>query len=115
MSKRSDKEFLRDIIEAVNRIEKYTRHIDYKQFLRDTKTQDAAIRNIEIIGELVKNISVNLKQRHQDIEWKLIAGMRDRVIHFYFGVKLDVVWDVIKNNLPLFKSKVELILKELKQ
>ncbi|HOL21992.1 MAG TPA: DUF86 domain-containing protein [bacterium] len=112
MSKRTDREFLRDIQEAITRIEKYTFKMKFKEFLNDTKTQDAVIRNIEIIGEAVKNISANFKQNHKDIEWKLIAGMRDRIIHFYFGIKWDVVWDVVKNNIPEFKSKIEYMLKE---
>lgn len=110
MSKRGSKEFISDIKEAVERIEKYTGGMSYEIFLQDTKTQDAVIRNIEIIGEATKNLSDNFKKKYKDIEWKNIAGMRDKIIHFYFGVKWDVVWSVIHDKIPKLKTQIEQIL-----
>ncbi|MFH1097089.1 MAG: DUF86 domain-containing protein [Candidatus Desantisbacteria bacterium] len=92
MSKRRDFEFLSDIEEATERIGIYIDKMDYEEFLQDIKTQDAIVRNLEIIGEAVKNLSSELKENYNDIDWKKIAGMRDRIIHCYFGVNWDIVW-----------------------
>lgn len=76
--------------------------------LRDTtKTQDAVVRNLEIIGEAAKSISSDFKKEHKDVDWKGMAGMRDRLIHHYFGVNLDVVWSVVKDKLPALKMQME--------
>lgn len=115
MSERGDREFLNDIREAMVRIESYIAGMNYEDFLNDIKTQDAVVRNIEIIGEAAKNITVGLKSKHKDIDWKKIAGMRDKIIHFYFGINLDVVWKTSKNKIPELKEKIEKILKELEQ
>ena len=94
MSERTDVDFLTDIQEAISRITKYTTGITYKDFLADTKTQDAVIRNLEIIGEATKNLSGDLRELYTDVPWKGMAGIRDRLIHDYFGVNLDIVWQV---------------------
>src|SRR4030043_2433180 len=86
MPKRGDKEFLLDIIEAIKRIELYTKELSYQDFLEKIETQDAVVRNFEIIGEAIKNISKKMKTLYNNVQWKEIAGMRDKVIHFYFGV-----------------------------
>src|SRR4030043_1755750 len=113
MPKRGDKEFLLDIIEAIKRIELYTKELSYQDFLQKIETQDAVVRNFEIIGEAVKNISKNLKTKYNNLRWKEIAGMRDKVIHFYFGVNWDIVWKAAKNSLPQLKEKIEGILKKI--
>ena len=86
MPKRGDKEFLLDMIEAIKRIELYTNELSYQDFSKKIETQDAVVRNFEIIGEAVKNISKKMKTLYNNVQWKEIAGMRDKVIHFYFGV-----------------------------
>ena len=111
MSKRGDIEFLSDIKEAIKRIEEYTEKIDYDKFLKDKKTQDAVVRNLQIIGEAVKNIASDFKKKHTGIEWKKITGLRDKITHYYFGVNWDIVWDVAKNKLPELFVKVKDILK----
>ena len=115
MPKRGDREFLLDIIEAIKRIELYTKELSYEDFLQKIETQDAVVRNFEIIGEAVKNISNNLKAKCNEIQWKEIAGMRDKVIHFYFGVNWDIVWRAAKDSLPPFKEKIEEILRVLEK
>jgi uncharacterized protein with HEPN domain len=112
MSKRETRELLSDIREAIRRIELYTKGTDYQEFLKDIKVQDAVMRNLEIIGEAVKNIASDFKVRHKDIEWKNIAGMRDKIIHHYFGVNWDIVWDEIEEKLPRLKSRIESLLQE---
>lgn len=113
MHKRTNSEFLLDIKEGIKRIESYTKNTDYKKFLRDVKTQDAVIRNFEIIGEAVKNISSDLKKARADIEWKKIAGLRDKIIHYYFGVNWDIVWAIIQDNLPQLKRKINAVIKKI--
>ena len=111
MSKRSTEEFLYDILESVKRIDGYTKDISFQALLKNTMIQDAVIRNMEIIGEAAKNIPGEFKNKHSEIEWKKIAGMRDKIIHFYFGVNWEIVWDVIRHKLPSLKQRIELILK----
>ena len=115
MPKRGDKEFLLDMIEAIKRIELYTKELSYSDFLQKMETQGAVVRNFEIIGEAVKNVSKTLKGKYKDIQWKEIAGMRDKVIHFYFGVNWDIVWRATKDSLPPFKERIEGILKVIEE
>lgn len=100
MSRRADSERLKDIQEAIQRIESYAGGMSYEDFLGDIKTQDAVIRNIEIIGEAVKGVSEAARETLTSIPWRNIAGMRDRLIHDYFGVNLDIVWQVASQELP---------------
>ena len=112
MSERTDREFLSDILEAIRRIKVYTAGMTYQAFLEDTKTQDAVLRNLEIIGEATKNLSRELRKRHPQVPWKAMAGVRDRLIHDYFGVNLDIVWQIVSAELPEVASQVESILKK---
>lgn len=115
MRKRGDKEWVSDVSEAIGRIERYVTHVSYKKFLKDVKTQDAVVRNLEIIGEAVKNISADFKKKHKYVEWRKIAGMRDKLIHSYFGVNLEIVWNAVKVKLPEFNGKIKKIIAERKQ
>lgn len=107
MSERTDNDFLSDIKEAARRTTSYTENMTYEDFLEDIKTQDAVIRNIEIIGEGAKNISEELKNKYMEIPWKSMAGIRDKLIHHYFGVNLDIVWNVVKEELPEIILQIE--------
>lgn len=107
MSKRGNTEFLADIKEAITRIEEYTYKTGFDHFLKDSKTQDAVIRNLQIIGEAVKNITADFKKKHGDIEWKKMAGLRDKIIHHYFGINWDIVWDTVQNKLPELLVKIK--------
>ncbi len=115
MSRRDVRLFLYDILEAIAKIEEYTEGMDYDEFIHDKKTVDAVIRNLEIIGEATKNIPEDVKSKYPEIPWKAIAGMRDKLIHAYFGISLPIVWETIKHDLPSLKSHVERILRELEQ
>ncbi len=112
MPKRRDLEWVADIAEAIRRIDAYVSDMNYADFLGDTKTQDALVRNLEIIGEAVKNISVDFKKRHKTIDWTAIARMRDKLIHHYFGVNLVIVWDVVKQKVPALQHQIEKLLKD---
>jgi uncharacterized protein with HEPN domain len=110
MSERIDRDFLNDIREASRRIRAYTAAMTYEAFLADIKTQDAVIRNLEIIGEATKNLSVELRDRHSGVPWKPMAGVRDRLIHHYFGVNLDIVWQIVAGELPQIAVQIDAIL-----
>ena len=107
MSKRNDQELVQDIIECAHRIRSYIEQIGYDDFQQDHKTQDAVIRNIEVIGEAAKLLSDNIKKDHPNITWKEIAGTRDKLIHDYFGINIDVVWSIAKEDLPIFIEQLE--------
>ena len=107
------KVYFKDILESINKIEGYIKELDFEGFLRNELIQDAVVRNLEIIGEAVKNIPSEIKNKYPEIEWKKIAGLRDILIHQYFGVDLEIVWDVVKNKLPGLKEKVQKILSEI--
>ena len=106
--------YLQDILESISAIEEYTRKLSEKEFLSKQQVQDAVLRRFEIIGEAVKKVDENFKREHSDVPWKEIAGMRDILIHEYFGVNLKRVWLVIKNDLPVFKKKLQKDLKDRK-
>lgn len=110
MSKRSDKDLLQDILEAVRRILSYTRKMNYEIFTADKKTQDAVVRNFEIIGEASKNISPTFKNRHPKIPWSELARFRDRLIHHYSGVNYDIVWGILQNSLPKLEPQIRGVL-----
>ena len=107
MSERQDSLWIGDIKEAIARVEEYTQGISYPQFLEDKKTQDAVVRNVGIMGEAVKKISTEFKRKHKAVDWKAIAGTRDKLIHEYFGVNWSILWDVVKNKLPQLKAQLE--------
>lgn len=108
---KQDHVYLLHIRDAIDRALSYT--AEGKQaFFADPRTQDAVIRNLEVVGEAVKNLSENLKARHATVPWKRIAGMRDKMIHEYFGVNLQLVWDAIEQELSPLKKEIEAILRE---
>lgn len=109
---KDDRIYLLHIQEAIQWIERYA--VEGREFfLQDRKTQDAVLRNLEVVGEAVKNISQKLKSDRPDIPWKQISGTRDKLIHEYFGVDLELVWDVVEKNLPELHSAVQDLLMNL--
>jgi uncharacterized protein with HEPN domain len=110
MSKRGVVEILSDIKEAISRISNYIKEVSYEQFLFDLKTQDAVVRNFEIMGEAVKLLPEELKKKYDAIPWIKIAGIRDRLIHQYFGVNYEIIWTIIQEELTDFYINLDKIL-----
>src|SRR3989344_4149711 len=96
--------YIRDILQAIDSIDRYTQGYTFDQFKHDAKTQDAVVRNLEIIGEAVKRLPNELRAAHPDIEWQPAAAMRDFLIHQYPDIEIEIVWDTIKGDLPLLKE-----------
>jgi len=92
------KVYLEDIMQAITKIEKYTKNLTFTKFRKNELVIDAVVRNLEIIGEAAKRIPNQVKEKAPDIEWKKITGLRDILIHEYFGVDIEIIWDIIKTN-----------------
>jgi len=110
---REYKAYLKDILEAIHKIERYTENISFEEFVNNELVQDGVVRNLEIIGEAAKNIPGDIKREYPDVEWRKIAGLRDILIHAYFGIDVEIVWDIVKNKVPKLKEKIEEILSKL--
>ena len=107
--------FIRDIIAAMESIENFVKNMNLEQLMKDDKTSSAVIRKFEIIGEASKNIPIALKDKYKDISWKSMAGMRDRLIHAYFGIDYKLVWSAIKADIPEMKPKLQRMLAQLEK
>lgn len=115
MGMKSNLVFLKHILEEIDFVTTETKGMRWEEFMQNEVLKRACTRSLEIIGEAVKNLSPEFRNRYKNIEWKKIAGLRDKVIHFYFGVNWDVVWDVIEKRLPALKEQIENILAEIGQ
>lgn len=111
-TKRKPDLYVGDIIDAIKKIEKYTKDFNFNNFSQDEKTTDAVIRNFEIIGEASKNISQETKKKYAQIPWTSMTGIRDKLVHEYFGVNFEVLWKTIKEDLPDLKEKISKITKD---
>jgi len=107
MSKRSYKLFAKDILEAIEKIEMFIDGMDFDQFQADDKTSSAVLRKLEIIGEAVKHLPDQVKKNYKGVPWKEMAGMRDKLIHWYFGVDYQLVWNVIAEEIPQLKAQLK--------
>jgi uncharacterized protein with HEPN domain len=107
MPKRDPELLLEDMLAAIRKIERYTSGIDQPAFHQDEKTVDAVVRNLEVIGEAAKRISPEFASRHEDVPWRQVAGLRNRIVHDYFGLDLEIIWQVIRRDLPRLKVQLE--------
>ncbi len=110
---RDFKLYIEDILSAMESISFFIRDMDFEEFFSDDKTSSAVIRKLEIIGEAAKGIPDNIREQYPQIPWKEMAGMRDRLIHFYFGTDFDLVWKTVTNRIPVVKPLIENMLREI--
>ena len=103
---RDYKVYLEDILEAIGKIRTYTAGMSADSFASDDKTLDAVLRNLEVIGEAVKCVPDEVRTQHEEVEWKKIAGLRDILIHQYFGIDAEIIWDVVQNKLPELERQI---------
>ena len=113
--KRDSRVYIDDILEALQKIETYTAGLDFSAFAQDSKTIDATVRNFEIIGEAARKIPEETRNMYKQVPWKTMSGMRDKLIHEYFGVNIDVLWATIQEDLPPLKPVMNQVLKELNE
>lgn len=111
-SQREFVDYLQDILDAIEKVEQFTEGMDFKGFSVDDKTVFAVIRGLEIIGEAARMVPKELRENYPDVPWPEMAGIRDKLIHGYFGVSLEVVWNTVHQDLPAVKPLIAQILKE---
>lgn len=104
---RDDAVFLRHILDAIGVIEEYTHDVTHLVFIQNGMMQDAVMRQLEIIGEAARNLSDEVRSEHPDVEWGQIIGMRNRLIHAYFQVDTELIWEIVSIDLPLLKREIE--------
>jgi uncharacterized protein with HEPN domain len=109
---RDHRAYLDDILEAIQRIEQYTASVNLESLKTDQLVLDGVVRNLEIIGEAAKKLPDDVKSRAKDIDWRKIAGMRDILIHEYFGIDVEIIWDVVKKKLPELRDAVNQLLSD---
>jgi len=111
MSKRrSDANYLQDIWDAIISIEEYLHGYDYDAFVSDKRTRDAVARNLEIIGEAIKKLSPAIRSKYPEVPWRSIAGLRDVLIHDYFGVDYEDIWEIVSTDLKELKQQIQAII-----
>lgn len=104
--------FLKHILDSIEKIESYAEPSSKEKFVEDVQLQDAIVRRLEIMGEAAKNITSDFKNKYNSLPWSEMIRTRDKIIHGYFGVDLDIVWDIRQKDLPLLKEQIKKILKE---
>lgn len=107
--------YVRDMLQSMDDALDFVRGMSYEQFAADKKTLNAVLRSIEVIGEAAKNIPEDVRSRYPHIPWREMAGMRDKVIHFYFGVNPETVWLVVAERIPELRPQIEQILRDLEE
>ncbi|MGE5432908.1 MAG: DUF86 domain-containing protein [Syntrophomonadaceae bacterium] len=107
MSKRDWKILFEDILDSINKIFTYTKDFEFEDFIASSLVVDAVVRNIEIIGEASKNVPEEVKLAASEIPWNKMAGIRNRIVHEYFGVDKSIIWYIVKNELPKLKVQIQ--------
>ncbi len=107
MPKRDAELLLEDIREAIAKVERYTKGLDRGAFLADDKTIDAVVRNLEVIGEAARQLPTEFIENAPGIPWHRISGLRNRIVHDYFGLDLEIIWQVVERDVPELKARIE--------
>jgi uncharacterized protein with HEPN domain len=115
LSTKKDEAYLKHILDAISDIKRFVKGLTKGEFIENKEKQYAVLRALEIIGEATKNLSKEMKAKYSEICWRDIAGTRDKLIHEYFGVKLDLVWETIKKNLPELEKQIHEILRKINE
>jgi len=113
MRKRDYRDYVQDILDSISETKEFTAGFSFEDFRNDRKTQNAVIRSIEVMGEAAKKIPPSLRRKHAGVPWQKMSGMRDKLIHEYSGVDMEIVWQAIKEELPAVKPLIARVLKEL--
>lgn len=114
MSHRDVRLLLEDISDAIAKIERYTRDLDHDSFLASEITIDAIVRNLEIMGEAASRLPSEFTTAHADVEWAQIVGLRHRIVHEYFGIDVELIWQILQDDIPRLKGRLEKLRIELK-
>ncbi len=110
MRKRDYRDYIQDILDSINEMENFIEGMNFEEFARDKKTINAVVRSIEVIGEAAKKIPKTLRDKYPDIPWKKMSGMRDKLIHEYFGIDIEILWKVARDEIPPLKPSIQNIL-----
>ena len=106
-------DYLDDIHEAARKIERYTTEMTYEEFVDDERTVDAVLRNFEVIGEAAKNVPDDVRQEYPELPWTEMAGMRDKLIHGYASIELEIVWTTVQDEIPTLIPRIEAVQDDL--
>ena len=107
MPRRDPDLLVQDMLDATRKIEMYTDGLDHSAFLRDEKTADAVVRNLEVLGEAARQMPDDFTKRNPNVPWNQIAGLRNRIVHDYFGLDLEIIWQIIQHDLPPLKTQLQ--------
>ena len=113
--RRTYRDYVLDLLASLQELEEFTEGLDFDTFARDRKTINAVLRSLEVMGEAAKRIPSQIRERYPGIPWKRMAGMRDKLIHEYSGVDLEIVWGVVKDEIPPLKPLLERLCQHLEQ
>jgi len=115
MSRRNARLLLQDMLESLEKIERYTTGLTFERFAWDDRTVDAVVRNLEIIGEAAQQIPSEVRERYPEVPWRRVIGLRNVVVHEYFAVDVEIVWTVVRQSLPELKEALRRMMAELGQ
>jgi uncharacterized protein with HEPN domain len=108
--KRDDTVYLKHILDAISLIEEYTKGISENEFFANSMAHDAVVRQLDIIGEAARNISSEFRDKHSKLPWTKMTGIRNKIVHEYFNINYAIVWDTVKDDLPLLKKSIKKLL-----
>ncbi len=115
MSKRDARLLLQDMLESLEKIERYTAGLTFERFAQDDRTVDAVVRNLEVIGEAARQIPSEVRERYPEVPWRRVIGLRNVVVHEYFAVDVEIVWTVVRQSLPELKEALRRMIAELEE